>query len=303
MPKRLAWAIEVRGTALPVLFIAAAVVAVMWSPHHANAQQIPDLVDRHTLRVCSDPENLPFSNQRKEGFENRIADIIGDELKRPVRYYWLQQGPGFVRNTLGTGLCDVIIGYVSGADIVQHTNPYYASTYVLVVKPNGPLADVKQLEDPRLKGRKLGMISATPPVDHLLRLGMIADAKTYALLVDRRYDSPAEDALADLTAGRIDGALLWGPIAGYFAKKAGAALKVISLAQESQRPALAYRITLGIRGNETEWKHTLNAVLRKRQKDIDQVLRDFGVPLVPVDSLPSETSNLAGAQPTEDSQE
>jgi mxaJ protein len=296
MRKPPAWAIEAHRRALPVILIAAATAAAMSCVDRAGAQQLPDLVDRHTLRVCSDPENMPFSNRKKEGFENRIADIIGDELKRPVRYYWLQQGPGFVRNTLATGLCDVIIGYASGADIVQHTNPYYASTYVLVVKPDGPLAGVKTLEDPRLKGRKLGMIAATPPVDHLLRLGMIADAKTYALLVDRRYDSPTEEALADLVAGRIDGALLWGPMGGYYAGKAGTPLEIVPLAGETERPPLAYRITLGIRGNETEWKHTLNAVIRKRQADIDKVLTEYGVPLVPVDSLPSEASSLAAGQ-------
>ncbi|WP_448147631.1 substrate-binding domain-containing protein [Labrys miyagiensis] len=268
----------------------------------AQAQQLPDLVDTRTLRVCSDPENMPFSNRKKEGFENRIADIIGDELKRPVRYYWLQQGPGFVRNTLATGLCDVIIGYASGSDIVQHTNPYYASTYVLVVKASGPLAGVKTLEDPRLKGRKLGVIAATPTVDHLLRLGMIGDAKTYDLLVDRRYESPTEDAIADLAAGTIDGALLWGPNGGYYARKSSVALEVIPLVHETERPPLAYRITMGVRGNETAWKHTLNDVIRKRQKDIDKVLQDFNVPLVPVESLPSEASGLA-AGPNTDSQE
>ena len=245
---------------------------------------------------------MPFSNRRKEGFENRIADIIGDELKRPVRYYWLQQGPGFVRNTLATDLCDVVIGYASGSDIVQHTNPYYASTYVLVVRAGGPLAGVKTLEDPRLKGRKLGVVAGTPPVDHLLRLGMITDAKTYDLLVDRRYESPTEDALADLAAGTIDGALLWGPLGGYYAGKAAVPLQVIPLVGETERPALAFRITMGIRGNEIQWKHTLNDVIRKRQKDIDKVLTEFGVPLVPVESLPNEAPALASG-PTTGSQE
>ena len=180
---------------------------------------MPDLVATDALRVCADPANMPFSSHDKSGFENKIADLVGAELKLPVRYYWLPQGPGFVRNTLSTGLCDLIIGYASGADIVQHTNPYYRSTYVLVVRSGGPLDGITTLEDPRLKGRKLGVIAATPPVDHLLRLGLLADAKTYSLLVDRRFASPAEEALADLAAGTIDGALLWGPVGGYYASQ------------------------------------------------------------------------------------
>ena len=264
------------------------VIAVLLAASGAGAQQLPELVDTQTLRVCSDPENMPFSNRNKEGFENRIADIIGDELKRPVRYYWLQQGPGFVRNTLATGLCDVIIGYASGADIVQHTNAYYASTYVLVVKAGGPLAGVKKLEDPLLKGKRLGVVAGTPPVDHLLRLNMIANAKTYDLLVDRRYQSPTTNALADVVKGEIDGALLWGPLAGYYVKMSSEPLEVIPLVQETERPFLAYRITMGIRGNEPNWKHTLNDVIRNRQRDINKALADFGVPLVPGATLPSE---------------
>ncbi|WP_448954801.1 substrate-binding domain-containing protein [Labrys neptuniae] len=262
----------------------------------ATAQQLPELVDKTRLRVCSDPANMPFSNRRQEGFENRIAEIVAKELQRPVRYYWLQQGMGFVRNTLGTGLCDVIIGAASGSDLTQHTNPYYASTYVLVVKADGPLAGVTRLEDPALKGRKFGIVAGTPPVDHLQRLGLIANAKSYGLTLDQQDNAAAKDAIHDLAAGSTDGALLWGPIGAYYASKAGTPLKVIPLVQESERPLLAYRITFGIRANETQWKHTLNSAIRKRQKEIAQVLAEYGVPQVSVDSLPAERPNLAAGQ-------
>ena len=151
---------------------------------------------------------------------------------------WMPQGPGFVRNTLAANLCDVIIGYASGANIVDHTNPYYASTYVLVTKKGGPLDGVDRLEDPRLKGHKLGLIAATPPADHFLRLGLMRDAKIYALLVDRRYSSPSKDAIRDVEAGVIDAAILWGPIGGYFAKKASPPLSATPLV-EATRPYLA----------------------------------------------------------------
>ncbi len=144
----------------------------------------------------------PSRTRRREGFENRIAEILADELKLPLHYFWSPQGPGFVRNTLGTGLCDVILAAAVGSDIVDHTNAYYASTYVLVTKKGSPLDGIDQLEDPRLKGRRLGVIAATPPADHLLDLGLTDNAKTYPLLVDRRYASPAEDAIKDVEVGR-----------------------------------------------------------------------------------------------------
>ncbi|WP_199699363.1 substrate-binding domain-containing protein [Oleomonas cavernae] len=278
---------------MPAALVAGAVaLGACLAGNGALAQQGPDLVATDKLRVCADPSNLPFSNRDKAGFENKIAEIVADELKVPVRYFWLPQGPGFVRNTLATGLCDVIIGYASGADIVQHTNPYYRSTYVLVVKAGGPLDGVERLEDERLKGRRLGIIAATPPADHLLRLGLLKDAKTYSLLVDRRYASPAEEALADLASGVIDGALLWGPIGGYFAKQAAVPLKVIPLVKEVERPALSFRITFGIRPDELDWKHRLNDVIRKRKGDIDRVLADYGVPLVADDGSPGAEGNL-----------
>ena len=283
MPKGPAWVAD-RPWVVPGFIAGIVVVSMVLQDSRAAAQQMPDLVARDALRVCADPADMPFSDRQKQGFENKVADIVADELKVPVRYYWAPQGPGFVRNTLLTGLCDLIMGSASGADIVEHTNPYYTSTYVLVVKPGGPLDGVERLDDARLKGSKLGMIAATPPVDHLLRLGLVANAKTYPLLVDRRYSSPAEEALADLAAGTIDGALLWGPIGGYFAGKARVPLRVTPLVLEQERPSLFFRITFGIRPNEPDWKHRLNAVIRKRQKDIDAVLASYGVPLLPNDA-------------------
>ena len=232
------------------------------------------------MRVCADPSNLPFSNRKGEGFENRIAELVAGELKIPLRYYFAPQGPGFVTNTLNTRLCDVIMGYASGADIVLHTNPYYRSVYVLLAKKGGELDGVTSLDDPRLKGKRLGVIAATPPADYLVARGMIKDARTYALLVDHRYDSPAATMVADLTSGAIDGALLWGPIGGYLAKKSQAQVAVMPLINETDGPALAYHITFGIRHGEQEWKHRLNKVIQARQADINRILLDYGVPLL-----------------------
>jgi mxaJ protein len=267
----------------------------------ALAQTRPDLVTTDRLRVCADPAAMPFSDKAGEGFENKIAEILADELKLPLHYFWMPQGPGFVRNTLGTDLCDVLIGYAAGSDIVDHTNAYYASTYVLVTKKGGSLDGIDRLEDPRLKERKLGVVAGTPPADHLLRLGLTVNAKTYPLLVDRRYESPAEDALRDVETGVIDAAILWGPIGGYFAQKASPPLSTTPL-REDTRPLLAFRIAFGIRRNETDWKHRLNAVIRKRQKDIDAILSSYGVPLLPINAVPSEAPGIAHGDSHEEMQ-
>jgi quinoprotein dehydrogenase-associated probable ABC transporter substrate-binding protein len=298
MRKRLAWAAERLGLAA---------AALIWLGLGApaaldQAQTLPDLVAKDALRVCADPAAMPFSNRQGEGFENKIAAIVAEELKVPLRTFWLPQGPGFVRNTLSTGLCDVIMGYASGADIVDHTNPYYRSTYVLVVRTGGPLDSVTTLEDDRLKGRTLGVIAATPPVDHLLRLGLLAKAKTYSLLVDRRFASPAEEALHDLAAGTIDGALLWGPIGGYYARRQAVPMTVIPLVKETQRPSLSFRITFGIRPGESSWKHRLNAVIKASQAEIDHVLADYGVPLLPDIGAAEERSTPAAASGADDAQ-
>ncbi len=259
----------------------------------ARAQTMPDLVTRDRLRVCADPANMPFSDKAGEGFENKIAEIVADEIKRPLHYYWMLEGPGFVRNTLGADLCDLIVGYASGSDIVDHTNPYYASTYVLVTKKGGPLDGVDRLEDPRLKGHRLGFIAATPPTDHLLRLGLVANAKIYDLLVDHRFSSPSRDAIRDLETGVTDAVILWGPIGGYYAEHASPPLTATPLI-ETTRPTFAFRISFGLRRNEPDWKHELNAVIAKRRNDIDAVLKSYGVPLSPIQSVAPETLGRAG---------
>ena len=256
----------------------------------AVAQTRPDLVSRDRLRVCASPSNLPFSNKAKQGFENKIAEIVAEELKLPLHSFWMPDGPGFVRNTLMEDLCDVIIGYAAESDFVDHSNPYYASTYVLVTRKGGPLDGIEHLDDPRLKDAKLGVIAATPPVDHLLALGLLDHAKSYSLVVDRRFASPAEDALHDLAAGEIDAAILWGPIGGYFAKQASTPLSVTPL-KTDQRPRFVYRIAFGLRHGETDWKHALNEVITKRQKDIDAILTSYGVPLAPIEPAPIDVQH------------
>ncbi|KNY23536.1 rare earth element methanol dehydrogenase accessory protein XoxJ [Methylobacterium sp. ARG-1] len=256
----------------------------------ATAQHLPDTVTTDVLRVCGDPGNMPFSERKEDGFENKIAAIIADELKVKLRYYWLTQGPGFVRNTLGTGLCDLIIGQAFGSDLVQTTNPYYRSSYTLVTR-TGELDGITALDDPRLKGKAIGVIAGTPPVNRMGDLGLVTTMKAYApyqLDPSRKFQTVGAEIIGALAAKEIDAAVLWGPAAGWLAKQSGTPMTVVPLLKEPPRPPMAYRIAMGVRLGENDWKRSLNTVLRKRKSDIDKVLRDYDVPL-----LDDEESKLA----------
>lgn len=239
-----------------------------------------DLVNRTALRVCADPANLPFSNDKGEGFENKIADLVAGELKVPVEYTWFPQATGFIRQTLFAKRCDVVLGYAQGDDLVLNTNAYYRSIYALMYRPGTGLDGIDSLADPRLKDKRIGVIAGTPPSNVMVRLGLIDKAKPYPLMVDRRYDAPGERMAADIRSGEIDAGVMWGPMAGYFATRGGEKLAVVPLAKETGDARMDYRITFGIRHLEDEWKHQLNAVIAKRQGDIDAILLGFGVPLL-----------------------
>ena len=273
------------GLALALLLISA-------GARPALAQSLPDLVTTDTLRVCGDPGNMPFSQRKEDGFENKIAAIIADELKVKIRYYWLTQGPGFVRNTLGTGLCDIIIGSAAGGELVQHSNPYYRSAYTLVTR-QGEFDGVVRLDDPKLKGKAIGVIGGTPPVNRMGEVGLVSTMKAYApyqLDPARKHQTVSAEVIADLAEKRIDAAILWGPAAGWLARQSGVPMSVVPLLQEPDRPPLTFRIALGVRMEENDWKRTLNTILRKRRADIEAVLRAYDVPL-----LEEEGNTLLGA--------
>ena len=183
--------------------------ALVTSVRSAQAQRI-DLVDRAALRVCADPANMPFSNDKGEGFENKIAEMVAGELKVPVEYTWFPQATGFIRQTLAAKRCDVVMGYAQGDELVLNTNPYYRSTYALVYRPGAGLDGVDRLADARLSGKRIGVVAGTPPATVMAGLGLIQQAKPYPLLVDRRYDSPGERMIGDIRSGDIDAGVLWG---------------------------------------------------------------------------------------------
>lgn len=242
------------------------------------AAQTADLTSHQALRVCADPSAWPASGREQPGYENRIAELLADRLGRPLEYTWFPMATGFVRNTLKAKRCDLIIGYAQGDELVQNTNAYYTSTHVLVVPQGSPLAGVTALDDPALQGKHLGVIAGTPPASHLTRLGLIGGARPYQLFADRGVDNPSARMLDDLVAGTIDAAILWGPQGGPMAQARGG-LVVIPLLGETPAPKLFYRITMGVRMGEDDWKRQLNSLIRRNQPEIDAILREAGVPL------------------------
>ena len=172
------------------------------------------------------------------------------------------------------------MGYTIGSEMVQSTNPYYRSTYVLVAPQGSALNGIQSLDDPRLKGHKLGVYAATPPVDVMLAKGLMDGATVYPLLVDHRFDSPLNDLLEALKSKTIDAAIVWGPLIGDAVKASSGALVATPLIKDVDKPNFSYRISFGVRHDEPDWKHKLEAVLRARKADINKVLEDYGVPLL-----------------------
>lgn len=245
----------------------------------AAAQSVPDIADRSALKVCADPNDLPYSNDKKEGFENRIAEIVGGALGLKVDYVWFPQVIGFVRNTLGAYRCDVVIGTVAGDELMQTTNPYYFTTYVMFYRSDRG-HDFTGLQDPRLAKLRLGVVGATPPSDLLVRHGLMENAKPYQLTVDTRVELPTHQMVEDVVHGVIDVGFLWGPIAGYYQKHDKLPLTLEPLADEPGAPRMAYHIAMGVRSNEPEWRRRINAVIIHKEPQITAVLRDYGVPLL-----------------------
>jgi quinoprotein dehydrogenase-associated probable ABC transporter substrate-binding protein len=239
-----------------------------------------ELIDPKVLRVCADPHNMPFSTDKGEGFENKLAQLLADKLGKGLAYAWYPQAPGFVRNTLAAHKCDVIMGAPQGDDLVQVTNPYYRTAYALVFKRGNGLDGVDTLEDARLKGRRIGIVAGTPPGNNMAVNGLMATAKPYPLVVDTRVDSSAVAMMHDLDAGEIDAGVLWGPMAGYYARHANPAATVVPLVKETTGPRLAYRIAMGVRFADQDWKRLLNRLIAENQPAINKLLLGFGVPLL-----------------------
>ncbi len=265
---------------LPMIFGAANVTAQ--TPNEGSIE----LIDPKVLRVCADPRDLPFSDQSGEGFENKLAEFLAQKLGKTLSYEFYPGATGFVRNTLNAHKCDVIMGMPQGDDIVQGTNPYYRTTYALVSKRGSGLESVDSLESPLLQGKRIGIVAGTPPATNLAVNGLLGNIKSYPLVVDTRFDAPTSAMIDDLDADRIDIAILWGPIAGYLAKHAKTPMKVMPLVKETTGSHLIYRIGMGVRHSDQEWKRLLNKLIAENQDAITRILAAYGVPLLDENNAP-----------------
>jgi len=266
----------------PARWLIAAVFALM--PVHHAAAQAPglgadaELVDPDSFRICADPHNLPFSDEKGEGFENKIGLLLARKLNEPVSYAYYPQVIGFVRNTLNALRCDVVLGTAVGDTLVQTTNPYYRTTYALVFKPGTGLDGIESLEDPRLKDKHIGVVAGTPPATVMTQNGLMQRARPYPLTIDTRVSSSSGRMISDISSGQIDAGVLWGPMAGYYALQATPHLTVVPLLKEPVR--MDFRIAMGVRRSDQAWKRKLNRLITESQPEIDRILTDYGVPLL-----------------------
>ena len=242
-------------------------------------------VPPHVLRVCADPNNLPYSNERQEGFENRIAELVAREMKAELRYVWWAQRRGYIRNTLRAGLCDVFIGMPTGLDMVLVTRPYYRSTYAFVTKRSGP--HIASFDDPRLKRLRVGVqiigddFANAPPAEALTHRGIVKQVRGYSVLGNYREPNPPSRIVRAVEKGEVDVAIVWGPLAGYFAKKSSVPLRVVPLSPSSDGPLpYTFAIAMGVRKGDTAFRDTLDQVIVRRRAEIDRLLADYGVPRV-----------------------
>jgi quinoprotein dehydrogenase-associated probable ABC transporter substrate-binding protein len=283
--------------ALPLAAALAFGLAVL-SPGGARAQASGEmgsleLVDPNVFRACGDPRNLPFSNDKGEGFENKLAELFAAKLGKKLSYTYVPQATGFVRMTLGSYRCDVIIGFPQGDDQAQGTVPYYRTTYALVTKPGSGLEDVTAIDDPRLKGKRIGVVAKTPPSTNMAANGLLGQAKSYPLFIDTRADSSAQAMMDDLARGEIDCGILWGPMAGYFGRQADPPLVVVPLVKETRGPPLIFRIGMAVRPADQELKRTLNKLIMENQAEINKLLISYNIPILDESNVPITAETLS----------
>jgi mxaJ protein len=243
------------------------------------------LACRPVLRVCADPNNLPFSNARGEGFENRIAILVARDLGAELRYTWWAQRRGFVRSTMGEGKCDVLMGAPAHYQRVLTTAPYYRSSYVFLSRRDRGLG-VVSFDNPALRHLRIGVqmigddYANTPPAHALARRGIVQNVAGYMVYGDYARPNPPARIVDAVAHGEVDIAVVWGPLAGYFARLSKVPLDVVPVAPALDPPALplTFAIAMGVRRGDAGLRARLDDVLRRRHREIDAILAAYGVP-------------------------
>ena len=271
------------------LSVVAALIAALALPSCSARQPKTDNRQRaeRVLRVCADPNNLPYSNQKQQGFENAIASLIARDLNARVAYTWWPQRRGFVRQTLRHGDCDVIMGIPTNFDQALPTQSYYRSTYVFVSRTDRHLG-ITSFDDPRLKKLKVGvqMIGNdhvnSPPAHALAKRGIIDNVTGYTVYGDYRSQAPGRDIVDAVANGAVDVAIVWGPQAGYFARQENVALDIVPVSPQIDLPFLpfVFDISMGVRRGDNALRDQLDREIEKRRGDIERILDQYGVPRV-----------------------
>jgi quinoprotein dehydrogenase-associated probable ABC transporter substrate-binding protein len=261
-----------------------ACVAVVLTACADRPQEVQS--SQRVLRVCADPNNLPFSNERREGFENRIAELVARDLGAQLTYTWFAQRRGFVRNTLLAGDCDLIVGIPEGYELVETTRPYYRSTYVFLTRQDRNVA-IQSFDDPVLRVVKIGVhligddYSNPPPLHALAKRKIVQNVAGYSIFGDYSQPNPPARLVEAVAQGEVDVAVIWGPFAGYFGKQQQTALTIRPVLPDTDGSSVpfVFAIAMGVRKGESRFRVELDHILERRQKEIDGILADFGVPV------------------------
>ncbi len=247
---------------------------------------------KQPLRICADPNNLPFSNRQKEGFENKIAALFAEALDRDLEYIWFPQRMGFIRNTLKAPAenhngfkCDLVMGVPAGFELTATTRPYYHSSYALVFEKGQRLDDVRSAFDlmmlpaSRRDELRIGVFDRTPAVKWLLNHGLIDQIVSYQTMSGDPNRYPGEIIEKDLQEGRLDAAITWGPIAGYFSQQGDRELVMVPLKSEAGI-RFDFKIAMGVRYGEPEWREQIDRLLIEKEAEIHEILLEYNIPLV-----------------------
>jgi mxaJ protein len=270
------------------------IVPLLFSGAAASCDRVRAATTTSELKVCADPNNLPFSNEQQQGFENRIAELVARDMKAKLRYTWWAQRRGFVRNTLNAHECDLLIGVPSSFERAATTMPYYRSTYVFVTRRDRRLK-IASFDDPALKRVRIGVqmigddFTNTPPAHALSARHIIQNVRGYSVYGDYRQPNPPARIIDAVAQGDIDVAIAWGPLAGYFARKESAALDITPVSPQIDLPFLpfVFDISMGVRRGDNALRDELNAIIARHRSEIDRILDQYGVPRVggaPVDA-------------------
>jgi mxaJ protein len=251
-------------------------------------------VEARELRVCADPNNLPFSKADGSGFENKIASILAKQLGADLSYTWFAQRRGFLRNTLNAGKCDVVMGYAAGIPLLRTTRPYYRTSYVFVRRATD--APIRSFDDPLLRTARVGVElvgddgANTPPVHDLAKRGIVGNVHGYMVYGDYQTEAPQSPIMAAVANGTLDVAIVWGPVAGYFAARETRPLSIYPVPFDAAALDLpmTFDIAAGVRKSDEQLAQDLNAAITARRADIDAILARYGIPRADTTTLAEE---------------